>query len=73
MHVTLHEEIAAILAANGNRRMTLEEITETVNRRGRYRRGDGKPLGPKQIGARVAHRFYRHLFERRDGRIRLVL
>ena len=59
----LHDEIAAILADNGNRWMTTREIAALVNKRGRYRKRDGSAVMPGQITARIAKPRYSHMFE----------
>lgn len=71
-HVTLHEEIAVVLTAHDNRWMTAEEIAHAVNDRGRFRTIYGGPAAAKHVRARVADRFYRHLFERDGNGIRLA-
>lgn len=59
--MTLHSAIAEVLSAAG-RPLSPREIADEVNRRGLYRRSDGKPLPPSQISARV--RNYPGLFVR---------
>lgn len=74
----LHDEIATVLTANGNRSMTTREIAERVNERNLYVRQNGQTLGecPKtssEISARVNKRPC--MFERdrsqRPHRVRL--
>ena len=60
--MTLHDEIREILKSNGNRWMTTDDLASMVNRRGRFRKRDGSPLGAPQIHARTI--VYSHLFER---------
>lgn len=78
MRIYLHDEIAAILTANGNRWMTTHEIAERVNERNIYVRRNGQTLRghPKtssEISARVNKRLC--MFERdrnqRPHRVRL--
>jgi len=68
--VTLHEEIAEILAGHGGGWMTTSELAAEVNRRGHYRKRDGSPVDDFQIHGRT--RNYAHLFERDGSRVRLL-
>lgn len=66
--VTLHDELIAILRAEGNRWMTLQELATAVNARGGYAKRDGSAVGAGQINLRTrADGSYEHLFER-DGK-----
>lgn len=63
----LHDEIAAVLTANGNRWMSTREIAERVNERNVYVRRNGRTLRecPKtssEISARINKRLC--MFER---------
>jgi len=70
--VTLHEELAAILRANGNRWMSLDTLAEAVNQRGNYTKGDGSPVGPGQVHLRTRKGGkYEYLFERDGRQVRL--
>ena len=68
--LTLHEEIEAILRANGNRWMSTKELADEVNRRGRYSKRDGSPVTPYQVHGRTRGR-YSDRFERDGSRVRL--
>jgi hypothetical protein len=50
--VTLHSAIEEVLKSAG-RALTAREVADEVNRRGLYVRGDGTPLPPGQVSARV--------------------
>jgi hypothetical protein len=68
---TLHEELAEILRAE-NRWMSLAELADAVNERGRYVKGDGSPVRPSQVHLRTrAGGSYDWLFERAGNRVRL--
>lgn len=68
---TLHEEIAEVLQARGNRISSTREIAQAVNERGLYPRPRaGGPVPPSQIAARVSK--HPELFERVDGGVRLI-
>jgi hypothetical protein len=69
MAITLHEEIAAILAASDREWMTTAEIADEVNHRGRYQKRDGSLVSPFQIHGRT--RNYSHLFDREGSHVRL--
>ncbi len=62
--IRLHDEIAAILADNGNRWMTTREIAALVNERGRYRKRDGSKVMANQIVARIAKPKHAGRFEK---------
>ena len=66
--MTLHEAIAVVL--EGGRRMSSAEIACAIDHRGLYTRGDGRPLPPSQVSARVAN--HPELFARDELSIRLV-
>jgi len=65
----LHEAIANVLRANGNRVMSAREIADEVNRAHLYTKGDGSPVDIGQIHARV--HAYDRLFIRAGGGIQL--
>lgn len=65
--VTLHEEMAEILAENGNKGMRARELARAVNMRGRYAKRDGSPVEINQIHARVHNN--PHLFRRENFKI----
>lgn len=67
--VTLHGEIVDILREQGEEWLTAKQIAELVNKRGRYRKGDGSEMRASQISARV--RKYPHLFDWDGPRLRL--
>lgn len=68
---TLHEEIGAILKANGNRWMTTSEIAFEVQQRCNYKKRDGtSDVTPYQVHGRTKN--YPHLFERDGSRVRLL-
>jgi hypothetical protein len=68
--LVLHEALAQILRAHGNRPMTARELADEVNESGLYRKRDGSDVEPGQIHARVHN--YDRLFERAGGGIRLA-
>ncbi len=68
--ITLHEEIAAILAENLNRWMATSEIAELVNERGIYIKRNLSKMTDYQIHGRT--RNYRNLFERNGSKVRLI-
>jgi hypothetical protein len=68
--ITLHEEIAAILRKHGHGWMSTTEIADEVNRRGKYRKGDGSPMTAFQVHGRTKN--YIRLFERHGSMVRLV-
>jgi hypothetical protein len=68
--ITLHEEIADILAERGGGWISTNELAAEVNRRGRYHKRDGSPVTPFQIHGRT--RNYPHLFERDGSRVCLI-
>jgi hypothetical protein len=69
---TLHEELAEILRAAGNRWMSLGELAGAVNARGRYVKRDGSVILASQINLRTrAGGSYEWLFERDGKRVRL--
>lgn len=67
--MTLHLAIEEVLSAIG-RPLTSREIADEVNRRRLYRRGDGTPLPPSQVSARVKN--YPALFTTTSNRIWLT-
>lgn len=68
-NTTLHDEIAAILAASDEEWVPTSSIASRVNARGRYETGDGSAVTPYQIHGRTKN--YPKLFERDGSRIRL--
>lgn len=70
LRVTLHEEIAAVLQANGNRRMTTNQIAEAVKTRRNYVKCDGTS-GVTAFHVHGRTRNYSGLFERYGSRVRL--
>ncbi len=67
--VTLHEELLAILEAQGNDWMSVDDLAAAVNARGRYAKRDGSPVEPEQIHLRTrAGGSYERLFKR-EGRL----
>lgn len=67
--VTLHEEVAAILAESGRTWMSTDEIADEVNRRGIYRKRDGSAMTAFQVHGRT--RNYAGLFDRDGSMVRL--
>lgn len=67
--LTLHEAIAQVLHANGNRWMSANELAAAVNGASLYRKRDGSAAEVNQVHARTNN--YKALFEKADGRIRL--
>lgn len=67
--MTLHEEIADILAEHHNKGMRARELALAVNTRGRYAKRDGSPVEINQIHARVHNN--PHLFRRENFKIYL--
>ena len=67
--IPLHEAIAKVLRANGNRVMTARELADEINRNHLYVKGDGSPVDTGQIHARVHN--YDRLFIRAGGGIQL--
>ena len=64
----LHDEIAAVLSANGQP-MTVAEIAAEIRRRGRYTAPrSGRPITTELVSTRVANPHYRKLFVR-SGRL----
>lgn len=61
----LHEAIAVVLLSKTKRTATTEKIADEINRRGLYKRKDGKPLPAYQVMMRVklANGQYHHLFQ----------
>lgn len=69
--VTLHVELLAALASNGNRWMSIDELAQSVNARGRYEKRDGSAIEPSQIHLRTrAGGSYEDLFERQGRLVR---
>ena len=69
-NVTLHDEISDILSAGGNRWMKTDEIAQSVNSRGNYKKQDLSPVTAYQIHGRA--RKYSHMFERKGPQVRLL-
>jgi len=67
--VYLHDEIAAVLRARGNRWMTTTELAQAVNGRGLYRKRDGTEVAAFQVHGRTKN--YTRIFERDKSRVRL--
>ncbi len=67
---TLHEAIALVLSENGNRWMTVRELSDEVNRRRLYTKQDGSLVEVNQIHARTKN--YASLFEKDGPHIRLL-
>jgi hypothetical protein len=67
--LTLHEALARVLEDAGNEGMTARELTDTVNRRGMYRKRDGSTVEVNQVHARINN--YGDLFEKDGSKIRL--
>lgn len=67
--VTLHQAIVEVLMTAG-RRLTPRQIADEVNRRRLFVRGDGTPIPPEQVSARV--RGHPKLFVATSGDIWLV-
>jgi hypothetical protein len=67
--LTLHEALARVLEDAGNEGMTARELTDTVNRRGLYRKRNGSPVEVNQVHARINN--YGDLFEKDGPKIRL--
>jgi hypothetical protein len=67
--MTLHEAIAHLLQASGNRWMTARELSNAVTAQGLYRKRDGSPVEANQIHARTNN--YVDLFEKEGANIRL--
>jgi len=65
----LHEAIEAVLR-DTNRPMTATNISDEIDLRKLYGRGDNEPIPANQIHARVSN--HPELFEREDGLIRLA-
>ena len=64
--MTLHEAIATVLQDGAK---SARGIADEINRRGLYRRKDGKELPASQVSARVSR--YRTRFDRNSGLISL--
>ena len=64
----LHEAIVRVILESG-KAMSAASIAERINNKKLYVRGDGQPLPPSQISARVNK--YRSVFEYKDGKIYL--
>jgi hypothetical protein len=68
--LTLQEELAAILRANGNRWMTTAELAAEVNRRGRHWKTHRNRMTAAQVHGRT--KLYTSEFEQLQERVRLV-
>jgi hypothetical protein len=68
-HVTLQEELASILRANGNRWMTPAELAAEVNRRGRHWKAYRNRITAATVLGRT--KLYARTFERLGERVRL--
>jgi hypothetical protein len=68
-HVTLQEELASILRANGNRWMTPSELAAEVNRRGRHWKAYRNRITAATVLGRT--KLYARTFERLGERVRL--
>jgi hypothetical protein len=68
---TLHVALERILRENDNRWMTVQELSDEVNRRGLYQKKDGSAIEPNQVHARTKN--YRKLFEKHGPQVRLAL
>jgi len=69
MEPTFKEELTNILLAHGNRWMTIRELAEAVNLRGRYCNKDQSALTPYDVHIRARH--YPMIFERGGTSLRL--
>jgi hypothetical protein len=67
--LTLHEALALILRESEDDSMTVRELTDQVNARNLYQRGDGSPLEASQVHARTKN--YPQMFDKRGSRVRL--
>jgi hypothetical protein len=67
--MTLHTALEYLLREDGNRWMSVRELSDEVNRRGLYRKKDGTPVEPNQVHARTKN--YEHIFEKDGPRVRL--
>ena|ERR1700733_5507899 len=54
----LHEAIDAVLA-DRPAGMSTRELADELQRRGLYLKGDGKPVSPGQVNARVGNKTYK--------------
>ncbi|HET9252006.1 MAG TPA: hypothetical protein VFP58_07820 [Candidatus Eisenbacteria bacterium] len=68
--VTLHDELASILRAHGNRWMTTAELAAEVNRRGRHWKANRNRITAAKVLGRV--KLYARTFERIGERVRLL-
>jgi hypothetical protein len=66
---TLKEELGDILLAHGNRWMTVRELADAVNQRGKYSKKDKEDLTPYEV--HVYARYYPMIFERGGSSLRL--
>ena len=66
---TFKEELTDILLAHGNRWMTIRELADAVNLRGRYWKKDQSVLTPYEVHVRARH--YPMIFERGGTSLRL--
>jgi hypothetical protein len=66
---TLKQELSEILLAHGNRWMTVRELADAVNQRGKYSRKDKLDLTPYEL--HVYARYYPMIFELGGSRLRL--
>lgn len=67
--LTLHQEIASILAEKG-KPLTTKQIAELVNQRGNYKKKDGSPVTDFQIHGRTKN--YPQLFMREGSLVKLL-
>ncbi len=65
------EEAIVYLIAGSGHGMTIEQLTEQINRRRLHIRKDGQPVSIKQVYAVVMH--FNDIFVKEDGRIRLTM
>jgi hypothetical protein len=68
---TLKQELSDILLAHGNRWMTVRELADAVNQRGKYSRKDKVDLTPYEV--HVYARYYPMIFERGGTSLRLSI
>jgi hypothetical protein len=68
--VTLHDELASILRAHGNRWMTTGELAAETNRRGRHWKASRNRITAAKVLGRV--KLYARTFERAGERVRLL-
>ena len=65
----LHEAIAVVLLNKAKRTATTEEIAKEINKRGLYKRKDGKPLPAYQVMMRskLSKQRYNYIFKLIDN------